>query len=376
MKTVRRLFYRDIVGSVGFVAAAFLALFFFIDLVDKLEGVGRRGRTTTGAVLGALFELPGRAYELMPIAVLIGTIFSLARMAQNSEFTILRTGGLGPRRALGLLAALGLAFTALTFVIGDLVVPAAERRAVIVQAGADGRVGTPRVGAWLKERRGADNGALSVSVNVAGMTAGGTLEDLRIFEFDASGRLARQITAARARVEADGHWRLEDAVELVWPAADTAAVVASGNGVSAASTHHDTLSWPTGLDAAVVAAAMLPDSTMTTLALWRYTRHLTLQDQAAQRQELAFWRRAFYPLSCIVMMALALPFAYLHARAGGVSLKVFGGILLGISFVLLNNVAGHLGVLAELTPWLVSAAPGLLFLLLSLAAYTWLVRYR
>ena len=76
------------------------------------------------------------------------------------------------------------------------------------------------------------------------------------------------------------------------------------------------------------------------------------------------------------MMALALPFAYLHARGGGVSLKVFGGIMLGISFVLLNNVAGHLGVLRDWTPWVAAAAPGLLYLLLSMAAFTWLVRYR
>ena len=76
------------------------------------------------------------------------------------------------------------------------------------------------------------------------------------------------------------------------------------------------------------------------------------------------------------MVALALPFAYLHARAGGVSLKVFGGIMLGISFVLLNNVAGHLGLLRDWTPWVVAAAPSLIYLLLSMAAFTWLVRYR
>jgi lipopolysaccharide export system permease protein len=76
------------------------------------------------------------------------------------------------------------------------------------------------------------------------------------------------------------------------------------------------------------------------------------------------------------MVALALPFAYLHARSGGVSLKVFGGIMLGISFVLLNNVAGHLGLLREWTPWVVAAAPSAIYLLLSMAAFSWLVRYR
>jgi lipopolysaccharide export system permease protein len=76
------------------------------------------------------------------------------------------------------------------------------------------------------------------------------------------------------------------------------------------------------------------------------------------------------------MVALALPFAYLQARRGGISVKVFGGIMLGISFVLLNNVAGHLGVLREWTPWVVAAAPSVIYLLLSMAAFAWLVRYR
>ena len=115
---------------------------------------------------------------------------------------------------------------------------------------------------------------------------------------------------------------------------------------------------------------------MSTVELWRYSRHLTNQEQAAQRHSIQFWKKALYPLACLVMVALALPFAYLSARRGGISYKVFGGIMLGISFVLLNNVAGHLGVLREWTPWIAAAAPSILYLLLSMAAFTWLVRYR
>ena len=85
--------------------------------------------------------------------------------------------------------------------------------------------------------------------------------------------------------------------------------------------------------------------------------HLSDQEQATQqRHEIRFWKKALYPLACLVMVALALPFAYLQARAGGVSLKVFGGIMLGISFVLLNNLAGHIGLLRDWTPWIVAAS--------------------
>ena len=121
---------------------------------------------------------------------------------------------------------------------------------------------------------------------------------------------------------------------------------------------------------------VLPLRTMSTAALWTYMSHLSDHEQTAQRHAIQFWKKALYPLACLVMMALALPFAYLHARSGGLSLKVFGGILLGISFVLLNNVTGHLGLLHQWTPWLAASLPSVLYLLMSLGAFSWLVRYR
>jgi lipopolysaccharide export system permease protein len=136
------------------------------------------------------------------------------------------------------------------------------------------------------------------------------------------------------------------------------------------------MEWRSTLTPDVVTAAVMPLQTMSTIELWRYSRHLSRQEQAAQRYEIQFWKRALYPLACIVMAALALPFAYLHARAGGVSLKVFGGIMLGISFVLLNNASGHLGLLRQWTPWMAAAAPSGLYLLISMGAFAWLVRFR
>jgi lipopolysaccharide export system permease protein len=66
----------------------------------------------------------------------------------------------------------------------------------------------------------------------------------------------------------------------------------------------------------------------------------------------------------------------LQARSGSLSLKVFGGIMLGISFVLLNNLSGHIGLLRGWTPWVAAAAPSGIYLVLSMAAFAWLVRYR
>ena len=380
MKTIRKLLYRDIVASVVFVSLAFMSLFFFIDFVDALESVGLRGGGAWQAFLAALLELPKDLYELFPIAVLIGTIYSLARMAQGSEYTILRTGGLGPVRALRLLAVLGLGFAALTFVVGDFVAPAAQRQSVLLKARHSGGITLPGTGAWLKEKRHTASGDRSYSVNVGGANAAGNLTGIRIFEFDGDGRLVARIQAREGRVlgtvETSGPatglavWNLSDVQTTRWPAPGTegpsqVTLVSQASAV-----------WNSSLTAGVVSAAVLPVSTMTTLELWRYSAHLDDQEQASQTHQIRFWRKALYPLACLVMVALALPFAYLHARAGGISLKVFGGIMLGISFVLLSNLSGHLGMLRGWTPWVAAATPSILYLLLSMGAFAWLVRYR
>jgi lipopolysaccharide export system permease protein len=371
MKTVRRLFYADIVSSVAFVALAFLSLFFFIDFVEELTSVGQRGYTALHAALYCLLLVPGHLYELAPIAVLIGTIYALSRMAQSSEFTILRTGGLGPGRALGLLSGLALLFALGTYVVGDYLAPLSEREATELQARFKGGLRFGRSGAWLKDHASTPLGERSFSISIGAATGGTLLQDIRIFEFDADGRLLSRTSAASGRVRGDGTWGLQDVRITHWDvqrANDSAAL--------AREEQRAVLAWPSSLTAGVVAAAVLPVSNMSTIELFRYIGHLADNEQAAQSHEIQFWKRALYPFACLVMVALALPFAYLHARAGGVSLKVFGGIMLGISFVLLNNVAGHLGLLRNWTPWLVAAAPSALFLMMSLAAFSWLVRYR
>jgi lipopolysaccharide export system permease protein len=369
MKTVRRLFYKDILSSVAFVAVAFLSLFFFIDFVDELGDAGKRSYTALHAAAYSLLELPGHLYELMPIAVLIGTIYALARLAQSSEYTILRTGGLGPGRALSLLAVLGLGFAVLTFVVGDYLAPLAEQQAAQIKARHKGGLTVGRSGAWLKDRQATPEGERSYSVNVGSAAGDGMLRDIRIFEFDADGRMLRRIAAASGMVDHEARWTLNDARVTRWPQ--------MGSDDPAVSTQRlERFEWQSSLGASVVAAAVLPLNTMSTVELASYIDHLSDNEQAAQQYEIQFWKRALYPFACLVMVGLALPFAYLHARGGGVSLKVFGGIMLGISFVLLNNVSGHLGLLRDWTPWIAAAAPSAMFLLMSMAAFAWLVRYR
>ena len=192
VNTIRRLIYVEVVKSVGFVALGFLSLFFFFDFVDELQSIGRPetlGYSAAQALAYVAMLIPSHLYELLPIAVLIGTIFVMARLAQSSEFTILRTSGLGPWRALRTLLLLGLGFVILTFAVGDYVAPFTDRTAQLLKArfqNAYSLVGN--TGAWLKERQG----DTSFAVNVSTMERNGTLKDPRIFEFDERGSSRRK----------------------------------------------------------------------------------------------------------------------------------------------------------------------------------------
>ena len=368
MKVLRRLIYRDALSSVAFVTLAFLGLFFFFDLIDELRSVSRTGGelyTPTNALIYVLLSLPSHLYELLPITVLIGTIFVMARLAQSSEFTIMRTSGMGPWMALRTLLMLGLGFVVLTFAIGDYVAPASERLAQSVKATQLGRLSMGATGAWLKERQGEH----SVAVNVNALRTDGELLGIRIFEFDAQGRMASQTHAESAVVDA-----AKDVWELRKVARSTYVIEAGQARLDRV--REDTLQWPTRISAEMVSASLLKPDRMATLDLFQYVRHLEANGQSAQRYEIEFWRKVFYPLSCLVMVVLALPFAYLHFRSGGIAAYVFGGVMAGISFFLLNNVFGYAGNLQNWSPWLTAAAPGFIYSLLSLGAFSWLVLRR
>ena len=368
MKTIRRLIYREVVAAVAFVTVGFLALFFFFDFLDDLPNVGKIDASyQLTQVLGYVgLMLPGHLYELLPIAVLIGCIFVMARLAQTSEFTILRTSGLGPWRALRSLLALGLAFTLLTFAVGDYLAPLAGRAAQLLKGRYEGGISTGQTGAWLREKQSPH----SYNVNVAALAPNAEMQGVRIFEADARGFIVA-ITQAPEATFAAGAWVLKNAVRSEFKS------VGGGTGRGAIErVSSPSLRWPTGLSREMVSVALLKPDRMSTIDLFHYMRHLDANDQVSQRYQIEFWRKVFYPLSCVVMVMLALPFAYLHFRSGGITTYVFGGVMVGISFFMLNNVFGYIGNLQNWRPWLTSAMPGLIYSLFSLAAFRWLVLRR
>lgn len=370
MKIVRRLIYKEVLSAVAFVSLGFLALFFFFDLLDEMRSVGRvPGYTLSYALMAVALEIPNHLYELLPITVLIGTIFVMARFAQTSEFTIMRISGMGPWLALRTMVVLGLGFVLLTGILGDYLAPAAERLALQAQAKYLGRSkSTGSTGAWLKERVDGH----TIAVNAGTVDANGRLQHVRIFEFDANGRMLQQLHAAHAQVApTEGQWQLYEVQRSRF--AYTDAAESDNIASSVVREHLPTLEYASNITGDMMLAAVHKPAHMPMLELWRFTQHLKANEQSAQKYEIEFWRKVFYPLSCLVMVVLALPFAYLHFRSSDIAGYIFGGVMAGISFFLLNNVFSYAGNLQHWSPLWSAAAPGLIYSALSLAAFGWLV---
>jgi len=118
----------------------------------------------------------------------------------------------------------------------------------------------------------------------------------------------------------------------------------------------------------ILEVLLLNPEKMSIQSLGRFITHLNENRQDAQRHSIAFWKKLVYPLIIFVMLTLALPFAYLRVRSGSVGIKVFGGIMLGMSFQLFNSLFSNVGLLGAWPAILTAAIPPLLYFGLALFA--------
>lgn len=354
--TYERHLRREIVSASLLVLAAFAALFAFFDLLHELEDLGKGNYHFQHALAFVALTIPGRVYEVLPIAVLIGGLYALTLLARHSEITVLRASGLSSARLAGTLGKIGLLFVALTYLLGEFVAPPAEKAAQRLRLAAQSQlIGQEfRSGLWVKDGQ--------TFINVREVTPDAVLHGVRIYRFDEDFRLAAVREAAEGRYAREGYWELFGVVETRF-AADRAVVSTSVRE-----------RWESALDPDILAILMVVPEKMTLLHLSQYIRHLADNRQQTQRYEIAFWKKVVYPLTALVMLLLAMPFAYLHDRQGAVSARVFAGVMLGVAFHAANGLFAHLGVLKSWNPALVAALPAAIFLILALALLAWVER--
>ncbi|MBS1229426.1 MAG: permease YjgP/YjgQ family protein [Proteobacteria bacterium] len=356
MKIYRRYLAREVSGGILLVLGGFLALFGFFDMIAEVKNVGEGSYQLHHAMAYVALRMPGRVYELMPIAVLIGTLYSLSTLARHSEITVLRASGLSTRKLLSGLFQVAAVFALLTFLIGEVVAPPCERAAQQLRLSAKGDVVGQDLnsGLWVKDERR--------FINVQTVLPDTRLRGIRIYDFDQSAKLRSVTDAAEGAYVPPASWRLSGVVQTVL------------HGERAEVVKLPDLEWHSALNPDILAVLMVSPERMSLLHLSSYTKHLAENAQKTQRYDIALWKKVVYPLAALVMVALALPFGYTHNRVGGVSLKIFSGVMTGVFFHMLNGLFSNLGAINSWSPVLSAVAPSALFMLAAVGLIWWVER--
>jgi lipopolysaccharide export system permease protein len=356
MKTINRYIGREVLGSSFLVLTGLIVLFAFFDLIRELGDLSA-GYSFRRAVFFVVLGLPTHIYEVFPIAALIGTLFALAQLVGNSEYTVMRSSGASLPQIGWSLTRVGLVLVVVTFALGEFVVPYSEKIAQQFKLQARDQVVAQefRSGVWLRQ----DRNFINIRQVELPET---TLLGVKIYEFDAEHRLQSVSLAERGRYLGANQWKLTGITRTVLDTGSTR--------VSRA----PEMIWRSVLDPAFLSVLLVQPERMSAANLYQYIDYLTENKQKTSRYEIAFWKKVCYPVAVLVMMFLALPFAQFQRRSGGIGTRIFSGIMLGLLFYTFNMFFTYLGVLYDWPPLPSAVFPTLIFFLLAAGMLWWLER--
>lgn len=369
-----RYFAKQIYLTALFILLAFVSLFIFFDLLGTLGDIGQGRYSLLIAIGYALLQGPTHLYEILPLAALIGSIYVFAQLANHSEFTILRVAGLSTGKALRSALKIGIPIVIATYFIGELLGPYAAQLAERIRLQALGQsISTGfRSGIWVKDKI-TSSGIGNRFINIRNLQPNRDISGIDIFEFDSMFRLQSIIQAQTAQYQSKGLWQLDQVIHTQFHTLQDSTDLVPNH--EAKLQRLDNLQIQSELTPKILEVLLVTPDRMALIDLFRYTRHLRSNKQDSQQYEIALWKKGVYPLTVLIMMVLALPFAYLHARGSSIGIKVFGGIMLGMSFQLVNSLFGHVGQINNWSPPLTALLPALLYLFIALASLYWVDRH-
>jgi len=317
----------------------FAALFAFIALVKQFKSIGTNDYGVLQALFYVLLILPQRLYELAPSMILLGGLISLGSMATNSELVVMRSSGITVPRIVRSVLQAGFVLAMFVAVAGEYLVPYTTSMAKTLRATAmDDRVLAGGAhGLWARDG--------NRYFNVQDVLPELQLRNISIYELDDE-RLLKKVThAERAHFEND-HWVLNDVKHSI----------ISNEGVSTSESKQEL--WPALIRTELFNVLKLDPADMSALDLMKYGDYLNENELDAVPYQLAFWIKVFMPITCIVMLLIAMPLV-LNAtpRSGGTGQRVLIGLLLGILFYVFNRAVNHLGVVYGLPPILSASLP-------------------
>ena len=323
------------------LALAGLALLF--EFIGELKDLGEGSYHLPQIAKYVALSLPGKVVEMMPIAVMLGSILSLGSLASNSEIVAMQASGVSMAKLIVSVLQAAVIMALLSFLFSEWVVPTSEAsaRTLKYQARDKTKALMVREGLWIKDE--------SRVLHIDKLLPDGIARDIDIFQLNPEGKLA-SITKVERAIPIDDGWELHQVEKSVF----------GDHRVETSS--HDRLIYNGRLSPQLLKVLMIRPRQMSSVDLYAYLSFLQENKLSAQSEQLLFWQKLFSPLAVVVMCLLAFPFVLGVQRQGNTGQRLLIGILLGLSFVVVNRLvtqlAGHFGV----NVILVALLPILIFL--------------
>jgi len=326
-------------------------LFSFFALVDQLDATGRGNYGVWQALYYVFLTVPRLSFELFPIAAVIGSMTTLGMFAKNSELAVIRTSGISQLRIAWSLCKGAAILICISLFVGEIISPYSEETAQHMRSVALSEQITlkTKYGFWSRDGNS--------FVNIRKILPGDRVEGIYIYEFDDDDKLRTSTFAKRAEYK-DEQWVLEDIQQTE----------ITDQGVNVKQMNLAT--WEALLNPDVINLIIIKPQFLSFIDLYDYISYLKINGQSSVIYEQALWSKIINPFAIIVMVLIAVPFVKSYSRMTAIGQRVSLGCLLGIIFHIINQAAGHIGIVYNLHPALSVTFPTLLLL----SVIIWLLR--
>ena len=344
MKIIQRYFIVNLVWTTFLSLVVLVGIFAFLSLIDQLEDSGQGNYGTYQAVVYVLLTLPRLAYEIIPIAAMIGGMMSLALLARNSELDVIRLSGVSEYSLAVLMGKSALVIVLFSIFVGEFVVPASEKKARYQRSIAltEQVAMRTKYGFWARDGNS--------FINIRKILPGNVIEDIYIYEFDDQDRLRNSIFATNARY-VDDRWVLEEVERTVF----------DGSGVTRE--QYRRAAWESWVNDDLINLVIINPLYMSLWNLSNSIRVLKSNSQNTDSYEQAFYAKLIRPFTIIAMIVLSIPLVAARHRKGGLGQHAFSGALIGVIFYFFNSASGHVGIVYGVHPFISAAIPTLVLIL-------------
>ncbi|SDP97460.1 LPS export ABC transporter permease LptG [Ectopseudomonas guguanensis] len=320
------------------VLGIILGLALLFAFIDELSDLNKGDYGLAQALWYVLLTAPRRAYEMLPMAALIGCLIGLGTLASNSELTIMRAAGVSIGRIVWAVMKPMLVLMLAGILIGEYVAPLTENQAQADRALAQGG------GAAQSSKRGMWHRQGQEYVHVNAVQPGGVLLGVTRYRFDDERRLLSASFARRAEYR-DDHWMLSN-VQTTLLHDDRSEVV-----------NQREERWDIELNPELLGTVVMEPEALSVTGLWQYIHYLAEQGLNNARYWLAFWTKLLQPLVTAALVLMAISFIFGPLRSVTLGQRVFTGVLVGFIFRIAQDLLGPSSLVFGFSPLLAVLVP-------------------